>query len=157
MTVTPDNERMSLLECNSTMIRRASRHLSRLYDREFAGLGLRTTQVVILALVDGGRCATIPELAEALVMDRSTLGHNLRPLQKAGLVELVPGASDRRKRTVRLTASGRHHLENGYRIWKEAQAKFHSAFGTAEAARMREMMKRVTELTLDWQPKVGPP
>jgi DNA-binding transcriptional ArsR family regulator len=47
------------------------------------------------------------ELAEVMVMDRSTLGHNLRPLERDHLVELGTNASDRRSRLVFLTGRGR--------------------------------------------------
>lgn len=145
----PAHAPASFLDCNSTVIRRASRHLSRLYDREFAGVGLRTTQFVILALLAEGSGNSIPALADRLSMDRSSLGHNLRPLEKAGLVALMPDPSDRRRRTIALTAEGRARLTSANAIWHHAQAKFLAEFGADDAERMRAMMTRVTALKFE--------
>ena len=53
----------------------------------------KSTQFAILAELErrDNEPPTIRELAEALVMDQSTIGQNLRPLEREGLVELVHG------------------------------------------------------------------
>jgi DNA-binding MarR family transcriptional regulator len=40
---------------------------------------------------------TIGELAKALVMDRSSLGHTLRPLERDGLIAFEQSTEDRRR------------------------------------------------------------
>src|SRR5262245_12345178 len=45
---------------------------------------------------------TINALAKNLVMDRTTLGRNILPLERDGLIEIVPGDVDRRSKIVRL-------------------------------------------------------
>src|SRR4051812_50188943 len=86
--------------CFATAIRKASRRLSQLYDDALAREGLRSTQFAILGHLSRWPqgCPTMAQLAEALVMDRSALGHNLRPLERAKLVVLEPGHRDRRGR-----------------------------------------------------------
>ena len=94
--------------CNATALRKASRRLSQLYDDALAPSGLRGTQFAILAEVAGRGSdpPTMAELAAALVVDRSALGHNLRPLERDGLVALRTDAQDRRRRHVVLTGRG---------------------------------------------------
>jgi DNA-binding MarR family transcriptional regulator len=77
------------------------------------------------------------ELANALVMDRSALGHNLRPLEREGFIALIEGGEDRRRRHVRLTSQGEAKFREAIRLWQKAQDRFLEVFGTAEAARLR--------------------
>ncbi len=75
--------------CNCAALRQAARRVTRLYDEALAPTGLGANQYSILVRLSGGP-STIQELAQRLVMDRSTLGHLLRPLEKRGLVRTQP-------------------------------------------------------------------
>ncbi len=83
--------------CHCAVLRKASRRISHTYDTALAPSGLKTTQFSLLAAISQTEDAplTMKELAEAMVMDRSTLGHNLRPLERDGFVE-YPSGEDRR-------------------------------------------------------------
>ena len=83
--------------------------MSQFYDAALAPVGIKSTQYSILNEVDRGGLKgqlTMCELATAMVMDRSTLGHNLRPLERDKLLVLRLAMSDRRKRHVELTKKG---------------------------------------------------
>ena len=75
-------------ECNCFAVRAAARHVSQCYDRFLAPTGLRTTQYSILARLKRKGPLTINALAEAMVMDRTTLGRNIQPLEREGLIVL---------------------------------------------------------------------
>ena len=91
-------------ECFATAARKASRRLTQFYDEALEPSGLRSTQYAILAeLARSGEPPTLAELASTLVSDRSSVGHNLRPLTRDGYVALEPGAEDRRERRIVLT------------------------------------------------------
>jgi DNA-binding MarR family transcriptional regulator len=70
--------------CNCAALRQAARHVTKLYDDALAPVGLGGNQFSILARLSLGDPRTIQDLARLLVMDRSTLGHLLRPLEKRG-------------------------------------------------------------------------
>ncbi len=125
--------------CNATAARKASRRLTQLYDEVLAPCGLRSTQLSILweLQVRADNPPTMVDLARALVTDRSALGHNLRPLQRAGLVAFQAGARDRRRRHVVLTAHGRAKVQDAARLWQHAQRRFNEVFGETEAERLR--------------------
>jgi DNA-binding MarR family transcriptional regulator len=131
--------------CNATALRKASRRLTQLYDAGLEQCGLRSTQFTILAaLADRARQPpTMAELAAELVMDRSALGHNLRPLEREGLVVLREGDEDRRQRYVVLSAKGRARFQEGIRLWRKAQDRFEQVFGRSEAAALRETLLRI--------------
>ena len=91
---------------------------------------------------------TINALASALVMDRTTLGRNIRPLQRDGLVAIGPGKSDRRRKELRLTASGTARFQIAQRAWTKAQANFERTFGTKRARVLRVLLEDVASREL---------
>jgi DNA-binding MarR family transcriptional regulator len=75
-----------------------------------------------------------------MVMDRSTLGHNLRPLERDDLIALRLSVDDRRKRYVELTKKGRSLLLRARRLWQQAEGHFESIFGKEPAAELRAVL-----------------
>jgi DNA-binding MarR family transcriptional regulator len=129
--------------CNCLALRQAARHVSQFYDQFLAPSGLRTTQYSILARLQRKGPMTINALAAELVMDRTTLGRNILPLQRDGLVAIAPGQSDRRSRELRLTAVGAARLRGAVKGWRQAQARFEAAFGTRRARELRRLLHDV--------------
>ena len=134
--------------CNNTAIRKAARHLSRFYDSCLAKTGLRGTQFAILNLLAQHGPATMAALAERLTMDRATMGHNLRPLERDGLITIRVGAADRREREVALSDLGRQSEAEGRSEWNRAQKLFEKQFGAEDAMAMRRVMERITRMEL---------
>jgi DNA-binding MarR family transcriptional regulator len=125
--------------CFATAMRKASRRLTQLYDEALAPSGLRSTQYAILGELErrSKEAPTVQELASALVIDRSALGHNLRPLERDGLLALHEGTEDRRRRHVVISPEGRQRLRDAKLLWQMAQDRFHEVFGELDAARLR--------------------
>ncbi len=125
--------------CVAAALRMASRRLTQLYDDALKPSGLRSTQFTILAELDrrADQPPTMAELASILAMDRSTLGHNLRPLERERLVALREGDADRRQRRVVLTARGRSKFQVAKPLWRAAQDRFDTVFGERESANLR--------------------
>ena len=134
-------------ECNCSAIRSAMRNVTRFYDEALAGSGLRITQYSILNRVHEQGPLTMNELADALVMDRTTLTHNLRPLQQQGLVELEVG-EDRRERHVVLTGAGKRAREAARALWKRAQARFDDRVGAEHARALRTALHELSRTDL---------
>jgi len=138
--------------CNVTALRKATRHVSQLYDALLARCGLRATQRAVLAYISLNGAPTMGELAEALVLDRTALNHNLKPLQRDGLVTIVADRNDRRSRLVQLTRRGEAKLAESQLAWKQAQDKFESAFGARQAADMRRTLNLIASLEFPKSP-----
>lgn len=131
--------------CNCYSLRQASRRVTQLYDRAVAPTGLRATQLSLLREVERLGPVALNGLADEMVMDRATLGHNVRPLLAQGLLRLVVG-QDRRRREVSLTAKGRRTLAEGWKLWRRAQDGFEKALGADSAAELRALLHRVAAL-----------
>jgi DNA-binding MarR family transcriptional regulator len=108
-------------------------------------------QYSILARLHRKGPISINALAAELVMDRTTLGRNILPLARDGLISIKPGRIDRRSRDVQLTKAGVARLRIACEGWRQAQAQFEAAF----AANGR---KRCARCCTRWRPmRQSPP
>jgi DNA-binding MarR family transcriptional regulator len=126
--------------CNGTALRKATRRVSQLYDAVLASSGLRSTQRSILIHIARAGEPTMGELAAALVLDRSALTHNLKPLERDGLVAVIVDRADKRSRRVRLTRLGEARLEASMDLWRNAQQRFEAIFGPEQSAALRDAL-----------------
>jgi DNA-binding MarR family transcriptional regulator len=129
--------------CNCAALRQAARRVTKLYDDALAPIGLGVNQFAILARLGLVGPSTIQDLARLLVMDRSTLGHLLRPLEKRGLVKLEISERDRRSRIVALTPAGKAAAAKAHPRWAGAQRQFESTFGKEAALELRTVLKEI--------------
>lgn len=67
-----------------------------------------------------------------MVMDRSGLGHTLRPLERDGYIVLVQNKEDGRQRSVVLTETGRKLYQKAKVLWEKAQRRFVEVIGQDE-------------------------
>jgi DNA-binding MarR family transcriptional regulator len=134
--------------CNCSKLRRAARRVSRFYDECLAPSGIKTTQFTILGHLKHRGPKTMLQLADLLSMDRATIGHNLRPLERDGLVSIETAEFDRRARVVKVTEKGLDLIATARPAWDRAQAEFEKAFGVEEARTMRVMMDSVVDSEL---------
>jgi DNA-binding MarR family transcriptional regulator len=130
-------------DCNCFAVRAAARHVTQFYDQFLAPIGLRTTQFGILVRLKRKGPLTINALAQDMVTDRTTLGRNILPLERDGLIRIAPAASDRRAKELHLTKAGERRLQAGRKRWAAAQARFESTFGTKRAADLRGLLRAV--------------
>jgi DNA-binding MarR family transcriptional regulator len=130
-------------DCNCLAVRQAARHITQLYDQFLAPAGLRTTQFSMLSKLQRLGPLTINALAAEMVMDRTTLGRNIQPLVRRGLVAVVKGSSDRRSRQLHLTDAGAERLREAVKGWIGAQAHFEESFGSERTADLRALLHAV--------------
>jgi DNA-binding MarR family transcriptional regulator len=142
---TPPSPALEPAACNCLAIRQAARQVTQLYDRHLAAEGLRTTQYSILAKLSRLGPLSINELAAMMVMDRTTLGRAVRPLERNRLVAIGRGR-DGRTRALGLTPTGARRLKAATARWREAQRHFETAYGVADAASLRSALARVVAL-----------
>jgi DNA-binding MarR family transcriptional regulator len=129
-------------ECNCLALRQAARHVSQLYDGHLANVGLKGSQYSILSKLNRLGPLSINELAKAMVMDRTTLGRAVRPLERDRLLTIEAG-EDGRVRRLKLTAAGQTKLKAAAAQWREAQKEFEQAYGVPQSAELRSALRRV--------------
>ena len=104
---------------------------------------MRVTQYSILAKLKRRGTLTINALADDMVMDRTTLGRAIQPLEREGLIRIEPALSDRRAKELQLTKAGEKRLRAAREAWAKAQARFEGQFGATRAAELRALLRAV--------------
>ncbi|MGV6394412.1 MarR family winged helix-turn-helix transcriptional regulator [Pseudomonas caspiana] len=143
----PDSLRVApKVLCHATSLRKATRRISQLYDAVLAPCGLRCTQRSILIQVARHQAPALTELATILVIDRSALAQNLKPLEREGLIAVSVDPDDKRSRRVNLTQAGLDKLLESQALWEQAQQCFEKSLGAQQASELRELLARVAAL-----------
>jgi len=141
-TVTPPQE------CNCLALRQAARHVTQFYDQHLAAAGLRTTQFSILANLQRLGPLSINALARELVMDRTTLGRTMLPLERDGLIRIADGNLDRRCKELHLTKAGAKRVAIASELWREAQRQVEATFGGERASALRHELRVLATIEL---------
>lgn len=130
--------------CTVMRLRRATRKITRLYDRYFADLGIGIAQYGILQTIVHTQQPSISSIADSLDMERTTLTRNLKPLLAAGLVSVREG-ENKRSRAVAVTADGKALLKKARRIWRQAQDDVRQQMGEAELRKLHKLLAEMLE------------
>jgi DNA-binding MarR family transcriptional regulator len=122
-------------QCTCFSLRKAARAVTQLYDELLRPTGLRATQFSLLTVIHIARRINITDLAQAAVMDRTTLKRNLELLEREGLVRIQPG-EDARVREVTLTAAAQKKLAAALPYWTKAQNHINRKLGPARSGQL---------------------
>ena len=76
-------------------------------------------------------------------MDRTTLGWNILPLEREGLITVEKGSRDRRSKELRLTKAGAARFQAATKGWTQAKRQFAAAFGAKRTVEMRALLYAV--------------
>ncbi|MBP1850643.1 MarR family winged helix-turn-helix transcriptional regulator [Rhizobium halophytocola] len=117
---------MTCPDCHCISLRKASRRLTAVYDGAMAPFGITITQFSELRNIQRLQPVSLSELAEKLELDRSTIGRNVKVLQRLELVETTDG-EDRRQNALRLTPKAADLLKEAAPAWDAVQAKVEEA------------------------------
>jgi DNA-binding MarR family transcriptional regulator len=126
--------------CHATHLRKATRRITLLYDALLAPSGLRSTQRSILMQIARSQVTSLSELAAILVIDRSALAQNLKPLEREGWLSVTVDPADKRSRRVSLTQAGMNKLLETQPLWEQAQASFEKGYGHEQALALRKAL-----------------
>jgi DNA-binding MarR family transcriptional regulator len=123
--------------CLCLHLQRAARAVARRFDSALKPVGLNNGQFSILMALNRPQPPRIGDLAPFLAMDRTTLTANLKPLERRGLVAVLPDERDRRSRRLRLTDAGRDLLVAAVPIWRTTHDEMDATLPAADIAALR--------------------
>jgi DNA-binding MarR family transcriptional regulator len=95
------------------------------------------SQFSLLSVIDNYPDIRASDLGQIMVMERTTLLRNLKPLQVEGLVTSGK-AEGERVHVFNLTPKGKARLEQAVPLWDAAQATFEKEFGFERSVRLRD-------------------
>ena len=133
--------------CLCNALRQASRAVSRLYDEELRGVGLRTTQYSLLRVLAQAGQVRQGDLSGLTLLDETTLTRNLRPLVDAGWVAVRSG-DDRREKLVTITKAGTAKLAEARPAWERAQTRMQALLPEGAWQGLLEILPEVARRTV---------
>ena len=134
--------------CLCNALRQASRAVSRLYDEELRGVGLRTTQYSLLRVLARAGPVRQGDLSGLTSLDETTLTRNLRPLADAGWIAVRSG-DDRREKLVTITKAGTAKLAEARPAWERAQARMQALLPEGAWQGLLATLPEVARLTAE--------
>ena len=123
--------------CLCFAAQRAARALARRFDEALAPLGLTSGQFSLLTSLNQPEPPSIGSIAALLVMDRTTLTANLKPLERRGLMKIGVDPADRRARRLTLTKAGRKLLQSAMPTWRRTHAETDRLVAGTDAGALR--------------------
>lgn len=114
--------------CLCTRLRQATRKVSAIYDAALEPLGVNIAQYALLRTIRHAQPVSLTELGRLTALDRSTIGRNVRVLEKMQFVETGRG-EDQREAVVSLSVRGAELLQEARPIWTATQAEVAGRLG----------------------------
>ena len=141
--------KFSRAACACTALRKASRAVTRLYDEAMADTGMSVIQFSILCHLGQHGPLPLMELADLLVMERTTLYRALNPLRRRNWVLLSDGTA--RAKSASLAAGGTKALAAATGAWEAAQEGLLERLGLEEWMRLESSLTAIVTLATGHQ------
>lgn len=129
--------------CLCLNVHRAARTLARRFDTALAPFGISHGQYSLMMSLNRPDAPRLGDAAHFLAMDRTTLTANLKPLERRGLVEIVPDTEDRRSRRLHLTHAGRKLLKAAVPVWRSTHDEVDTHLKT-DGRSLRAELRQIT-------------
>ena len=130
---------MSNHPCVCVAVRKASRKLTARYDDALAPVGLNLAQFSLLRNIRRHGPVSLTALGDIMELDRSTLGRNVRVLERGGLVEPAAG-TDQRETVIRLSGQGERTLDHATPLWQDVQTHVQTRLGAGRLADLEALL-----------------
>ena len=126
--------------CIATRLRMANRVITKVYDDALRPLGLKVSQMAMLAVAADRGLIRQSEVGAELQLDDSTLSRNLELMRANGWLEEV-SVDDARVHSYRLTQKGRTLLDRAIPAWRNAQGEAKRLLGDAAVLALRQFAR----------------
>jgi len=129
--------------CLCLHVQRAARALARRFDEALRPLNLTNGQFSLLMSLNRPEPPNMAQISSVLAMDRTTLTAALKPLERRGLIRIVPDERDRRNRRVALTDAGIALLAQAVPVWAATHDEIDRLLGEDGLQRLRNDLNRL--------------
>src|SRR5271165_1273322 len=124
--------------CYCAAVRSAAPKTTALYDAALRPAGVTLAQFSLLRKIERAGKVSLTKLGQLAELDRSTVGRNVKALEKLRLVRMGQ-AKDQREAAVRLTSAGEETLQRAAPLWEEAQQRIEATLGASGAAQLQTL------------------
>jgi DNA-binding MarR family transcriptional regulator len=108
--------------CHCLAARREARAVTRIFEAKLRPFGLKATQFSVLASLALKGATPVSDLADFLVLERTTLTRVAAVMARNGWIRVTAG-EDARLRPLQITPMGRRKVEAAFPAWQEAQSQ----------------------------------
>ncbi|GLK83172.1 MarR family winged helix-turn-helix transcriptional regulator [Ancylobacter defluvii] len=129
--------------CHCTILRRATRKLSAVYDLALAPFAINIAQYSLLRVIAREQPLSLTTLGRRTELDRSTVGRNVRVLEKLGLVVTRKSEDDQREAVVALTAQGTDTIQRAFPAWENCQRDIEAKLGAGKIDTLRTILDSI--------------
>jgi DNA-binding MarR family transcriptional regulator len=133
----------NMSRCYCLLLRTATRKVGSVYDDALAPLGINIAQYSLLRLIERRQPVSFTELGRVAELDRSTVGRNVRVLERMALVETGRGEDDQREAVVTLAVTGTQVLQEAAPLWDECQRQIETRLGPANVKALRAILSAI--------------
>ncbi|PVA08474.1 MarR family transcriptional regulator [Pelagivirga sediminicola] len=132
-----------MTRCYCSMLRSATRKVASIYDEALAPFGINVAQFSLLRTIERLQPVSLTDLAKDAQLDRSTIGRNVRVIERVGLVETHRGDVDHREAIVMLTPHGAGILSNAGPVWDECQKAMEARLGPVKITALQDILRSI--------------
>ncbi len=118
------NKPISQDDCNCFALRQAARYVTQIYERHLGQVGLTAAQFTIIAKLARKPDLTMMDLADLMVMERTTLVRALKPLQREWAGGQRSLGARRPDVSAEPVGSWPADIRAGCAAWRDAQEEF---------------------------------
>lgn len=131
--------------CHCIKLRRAANAVTQLYDTVFSDLGLTTAQFSLLYSLKEIQPCSMRELADYMVLERSTLVRNVKVMSERRLVidKKETGVRDSR---LYLSDKGNDLLAKAVPKWNDIQECFERKLGNSGVKTLEQLLEQIMEM-----------
>lgn len=134
--------------CFCSLLRQASRAVTRVYDSHLRDTGIRITQYSILSLLQRVGELRQSEIAQKACLEETSVTRTLQTLMEHGWIKIEPG-EDRRERIVKLTKAGIGKVKSVRPAWLKAQKSMRGSLDKTAWNKLCAMLPEVTQMASD--------
>ncbi|MCR6727657.1 MarR family winged helix-turn-helix transcriptional regulator [Agrobacterium fabrum] len=125
------------------MLRSATRKISAIYDEALSPLDINVAQFRLLRAIERLQPVSLTDLAIDAQLDRSTIGRNVRVIERMDLVKMRRGEVDHREATVMLSPIGVELLKSAGPLWDDCQQAIETRLGPVKIIALQEILRSI--------------
>ncbi|MFM0632257.1 MarR family winged helix-turn-helix transcriptional regulator [Paraburkholderia xenovorans] len=133
-------------QCALFDVNRLARLLTGLYNAKMKDVPLSISQYTLLVNIDALAPARVTEVANAMLMDRTSVPRLTEPLIARGLLKIEQSEVDRRVKNLTVTTKGRNALRASDQAWQDAQLAFYEAVGAEQWKLLRKTLRETIHM-----------
>ena len=125
--------------CNCYTIRKISSKISKIYDNALNTVDLKITQYAILKYIIILKKTSLKNLSTAMDYNRSTLGRNIRVLERKKLIRFNKG-EDKREVEITITNDGHKIFKIARQYWENINNQISENLGKNKRKMLEEIL-----------------